>query len=138
MTVLMSRDISQALREEQRAPAGGSVGDQPTDQDMWSGSRVISPPSLFPRTVAHRKSESTHTQTHRGECAHTSKHAQAHKAREKKKNPGRCSRVDPVTVPLQQPCSQHSDDLLLELVNTGHPERERERGRRGWRGLTFA
>lgn len=45
-----------------------------------------------------------------------------------KEIPGRCSGADPETVPLQQPCSQHSDDLLLELVNTGHPEREREVG----------
>lgn len=35
-----------SLTEEQRAPAGGSVGDPPTDKDMWLGSRVISPPSL--------------------------------------------------------------------------------------------
>lgn len=47
----------------------------------------------------------------------------------KKKIPGRGSRADPVTVPLQQPRSQHSDDLLLEPVYTGHPERKR--GRQG-------
>lgn len=65
ITSLMSREISPALREEQRGPAGGSVGDQPTDKDMWSGSGVISAPFLLPRTAAHRKSESTHTHTQR-------------------------------------------------------------------------
>lgn len=66
MTALMSLEVPPRARERsQRGPAGGSVGDQPTDKDMWSGSRVISPPSLLPRTAAHRKSESTraHTQT---------------------------------------------------------------------------
>lgn len=35
-----------SLTKEQRAPASGSVGDHPTDKDMWSRSGVISPPSL--------------------------------------------------------------------------------------------
>lgn len=39
-------ELGASLTEEQRAPAGGSVGDHPTDKDMWSRSRVISPPSL--------------------------------------------------------------------------------------------
>lgn len=79
--------------------------------------RGSAPPHLqFPRTVAHRKSESTHI----SQCAHT--HIKTCTAR--KKIPGCSSGYDPITVPLHRPCSQHSDDLLLELVNTGHPEWE--------------
>lgn len=107
------------LREEHRGHAGGSVGDRPTDKDMWSGSRVISAPFLLPRTAAHRKSEWTHTRTcaatqKKGACTHMSRHAHAHTQR----IPAQGSGADSVTVHRQQP----ADDLLLELVNTGHPE----------------
>lgn len=111
--VLMSLEVSLA----QRASAQRKCG--------WSTNRLghvvrvegqLPPHLQFPRTVAHRKSESTHI----SQCAHT--HIKMCTAR--KKIPGCSSGYDPITVPLHRPCSQHSDDLLLELVNTGHPEWE--------------
>lgn len=49
---------SASLTEEQRAPAGGSVGDHPTDKDMWfEVEGHLTPIS------AHRKFISTRTQT---------------------------------------------------------------------------
>lgn len=81
-------------------------------------------PHLCSPAPLHTGSPNQHT------CTSTQEQACTH-TRQDKKIPGCCSRADPVTVPLQQPCSQHSDDLLLELVNTGHPERERWAGVEG-------
>ncbi|KAK1877573.1 Acryloyl-CoA reductase electron transfer subunit beta, partial [Dissostichus eleginoides] len=50
-----------------------------------------------------------------------------------KKIPGRCSGADPETVPLQPPCSQRSDDLLLELAV--RPDPTLQRGGEQWGSL---
>lgn len=57
-----------SLTEKQRAPAGGSVGDHPTDKDMWSRSRVISPPQ------PHRCAQEVHINAQANSCECVSVH----------------------------------------------------------------
>lgn len=120
-----SREISQAPERGAQGPRRRKCG--------WAADRqghvvqveghlgpISAPPHCRTQEVRVDAHTHMHHNTEKGACTHMSRHAHAHTTIEKKKKriPAQGSGADSVTVHQQQP----ADDLLLELVNTGHPE----------------